>query len=56
MSHDPHFGFVVAAYSLAFVIVTGMIVTIFADYIRLKRALASLARATPQDPDQESFK
>ena len=55
MSHDPHFGFVVAAYALAFVIVTGMIVTIFADYMRLKQALASLARGTPQDPDPESF-
>lgn len=56
MSHDPHhFGFVVAAYALAFVIVAGMIVTIVADYIRLKRALASLARGTPQDPGQESF-
>ncbi len=51
MSHDPHFGFVVAAYAFAFFIVTGMIVTIFADYIRLKRALATLARGPLQDPD-----
>ena len=67
MSHDPHFGFVVAAYALALVIVAGMIVTILADYRRLKQALASLPRGTrqgpnigrldlnPQDPDAESF-
>ena len=51
MSHDPHFGFVVAAYALSFVIVAGMIVTILADYIRLKQALWSLSRGTPRDPD-----
>ena len=51
MSHDPHFGFVVAAYALAFVIVAGMIVTILADYIRLKQALWSMSRGTRQDPD-----
>jgi heme exporter protein CcmD len=51
MSHDPHFGFVIAAYALAFVIVAGMIVTILADYMRLKQALWSLVRGTCQDPD-----
>ncbi len=51
MSHDPRFGFVVAAYALAFVIVAGMIVTILADYMRLKQALWSLSRETGQDPD-----
>ena len=55
MSHDPHLGFVVAAYALAFVIVTGMIVTILADYMRLKQALSSLSRGTRQDRDPESF-
>jgi hypothetical protein len=34
MSHDPHFGFVVAAYALAFVIVAAIVVTILADYTR----------------------
>jgi heme exporter protein CcmD len=53
MSHDPHFGFVVAAYALSFVIVAGMIVTILADYIRLKQALWSLSRGTPEDPDPD---
>jgi heme exporter protein CcmD len=51
MSHDPHLGFVIAAYALAFVIVAGMIVTILADYMRLKQALWSLSRGTRQDPD-----
>ena len=51
MNHDPHFGYVVAAYALAFAIVAGMIVTILADYMRLKQALWSLSRETGQDPD-----
>jgi heme exporter protein D len=51
MSHDPHFGFVIAAYALGFVIVAGMIVTILADYMRLKQALWSLSRGTRQVPD-----
>ena len=51
MSHDPHFGFVVAAYAIAFVIVAGMIVTILADYMRLRQALSALSRGTRQDPD-----
>jgi heme exporter protein CcmD len=55
MSHDPHFGFVVAAYVLALVIVAGMIATIVADYMRLKQALSSLSRGTPQDSDPESL-
>ena len=55
MSPDPHLGFVIAAYALAFVIVAGMIVTILADYMRLKQALSSLSRETRQDPDPESF-
>jgi heme exporter protein CcmD len=67
MSHDPQFGFVVAAYALAFVIVAGMIVTILADYTQLKQALSALSRGTrqdsdigrgdlnPQTPDPESF-
>lgn len=51
MSHDPHIGFVVAAYALALVIVAGMIVTILADYMRLKQALSALSRGTRQNPD-----
>ena len=55
MSHDPHFGFVVAAYARAFVIVAGMIVTILADYRRLKQALSALSRGTHQGSDPESL-
>ncbi len=55
MSHDPNLGFVVAAYALAFVIVAGMIVTILADYLRLKQALVALARGARQDPNPEIF-
>jgi hypothetical protein len=67
MSHDPNLRFVIAAYAFAFVIVAGMIVTILADYMRLRQALWSLSRGTrqgwdigrgdlnPQIPDPESF-
>jgi|GEM_PF-1684484 heme exporter protein CcmD len=48
MSHDPHLGFVAAAYALAFVIVAGMIVTIIADYRNLTRALSSFAAQEKQ--------
>ena len=44
MSHDPHLGFVIAAYVLAFVMVAGMIGAIWMDYLRLKRSLSSLRR------------
>lgn len=52
MSHDPHIGFIIAAYALALVIVGGMIVAILADYLNLQRALASFgAREKQQDGD-----
>ena len=50
MSHDPHLGFIIAAYALALVIVAGMVVTILADYRNLKQTLASLSRETSKDP------
>ncbi len=53
MNHDPHLGFIIAAYALAFVIVAGMVVTILADYRNLKQALASLSRETRQDSLQD---
>jgi hypothetical protein len=43
MIQDPHFGFVVAAYALGFVIVGGMILAILLDYFTLKRALSQFA-------------
>jgi heme exporter protein CcmD len=61
MGHDPHFGFVVAAYVLALAIVAAMVVTIITDYLSLKRALLSLAAQekdqaldAPRNPDPES--
>ena len=42
MSHDPHFGFVVAAYVLTFAVIGGMIAAIAIDYRRLQGALAAL--------------
>jgi heme exporter protein CcmD len=53
MNHDPHLGFIIAAYALALVIVAGMVVTILADYRNLKQALASLSRETSKDPLQD---
>ncbi|MGA7657076.1 MAG: heme exporter protein CcmD [Methylocella sp.] len=53
MSHDPHLGFIIAAYALGFLIVAGMVGTIVADYLNLKQALASLSRKTRQHPMEE---
>lgn len=54
MSHDPHQGFIIAAYALAFVMVAGMIGVIWMDYLRLKRQLSSLAAfKRQQNPDEE---
>ncbi|MGO9849010.1 MAG: heme exporter protein CcmD [Methylocella sp.] len=53
MSHDPHLGFIIAAYALGFLIVAGMIGTILADYLNLKQALASLSRETRQHSMEE---
>jgi len=47
MSHDPHFGFIFAAYALALVIVASMVLSTVTDYIRLKRALALLEKTEP---------
>ena len=49
MTADPHFGFVVAAYAIAFVIVAGMIFVTLRDYSELKRALALVAGRGGQD-------
>ena len=48
MSHDPHFGFVVAAYALAFLVIGGMTGAVLIDSFRLKRALALLAPPAPE--------
>ncbi len=43
MSHDPHFGSVIAAYALALIVIGGMIGAVLLDYLRLKRALSMFA-------------
>jgi len=53
MNHDPHLGFIIAAYAVGFLIVVGMVGTILADYWNLKQALASLSRETSKDPLQD---
>ena len=39
MEHDPHTGFIVAAYAVAVAVVAAMIVAIVSDYVGLKRQL-----------------
>ncbi len=46
MSNDPNFGFVIASYALAFVIVVGMTLLIWRDYLSLKRELSRFATRT----------
>lgn len=43
MSHDSHLGFIIAAYAFGLLIVVAMVVTIVADYLNLKQALASFS-------------
>jgi heme exporter protein CcmD len=54
MNHDPHLGFIIAAYALAFVMVAAMVGAIWVDYLRLKRSLSSLAALKKdRDPDEQ---
>ena len=39
IAHDPHTGFIVAAYVVAAVVIVSMIVAIVSDYRGLKRSL-----------------
>ena len=39
MEHDPHTGFIVAAYVVALVVIVSMIVAILSDHRTLKRNL-----------------
>lgn len=49
--NDPNSGFVLAAYLLAFAVITGMIVATVADYFGLKKDLARLADRTARPID-----
>lgn len=40
MEHDPHTGFIVAAYVVAAAVIVSMIVAIVADHRSLRRGLA----------------
>ena len=46
MMKDPNSGYVLAAYLVAFVVITSMIVGTIADYLELKKMLARLAERT----------
>lgn len=46
MSNDPFFGFILAAYSVAFIVIATMIVATLVDYRTLKRTLARLSART----------
>jgi heme exporter protein CcmD len=55
MTADPHFGFVVAAYAIAFVIVAAMILVILRDYRTLRHDLARFPnRGERATRDEES--
>jgi heme exporter protein CcmD len=43
---DPNSGFVIAAYIVALLVLTGMIVATFADYASLRKSLERLAART----------
>jgi heme exporter protein CcmD len=45
MLNDPHIGFVVAAYSVAFVVLAAMIGSVVLDYRRLSASLDEATRA-----------
>ncbi len=45
MLNDPHIGFVVAAYAIAFVVLAAMIGSVVLDYRRLSAALAEANQA-----------
>ena len=49
LEHDPHTGFIVAAYVVAAVVIGSMIVAIISDYRTLTR---SLKRFGSREPDR----
>ncbi|VFU08693.1 heme exporter protein CcmD [Methylocella tundrae] len=49
MTADPHFGFIVAAYGVGFVVIAGMIFAILRDYFTLKRALSRFPQRGERD-------
>jgi uncharacterized protein involved in outer membrane biogenesis len=55
MIEDPHFGFVVAAYSFGFILLAGLTSSIVIDRIQLERALARLRRQTDGSVQKEQL-
>lgn len=52
LSADPNFGFVVAAYTLGFLVLGGMILSVVYDYVSLTRALSKFpARSDARGSD-----
>jgi heme exporter protein CcmD len=51
MTADPHTGFVIAAYLVALVVISVMIVATIADYAGLRKRLERLAARTGRRPD-----
>ena len=44
VAHDPHTGFILAAYGIAAIVIGTMLVTIMADHRALKRKLMRFGR------------
>ena len=53
MIEAPHFGFVVAAYAIAAVVILGMILVVAADFRAQTRALRALEQARGRQQDAE---
>jgi hypothetical protein len=49
---DPHWGYIVAAYLLAALVIGGMTVKILLDYRSLKQALGRMIGTTPDRDDR----
>ena len=55
MEHEPHTGFIVAAYVVAFAVIASMILAIVTDYRSLKRGLKRFGQrgVDPRGLDRE---
>jgi hypothetical protein len=49
MEHDPHTGFILAAYAIAGVVIVSMIAVILSDYWSLKRSLKRFGGSSEAD-------
>jgi heme exporter protein CcmD len=51
---DPHYGFIIAAFALTFLVIGGMAIAILLDHRRLRRDLARLAAQLPANAADEA--